>query len=118
DDQVLLAIEGLEGEMCPEGSLGERQVQFVDEVVAVALEPVVSQDLEMDVEVTRSTAAGPHRAATGEPKRGPGADPGGHVDVVVLLDDAPTVALAVGAWIGDDLALATARAARSGGDDL
>ena len=53
DDEVLDAVERLEVEVAAERGLGHRQVQVVEQVVAVALEALVGPHPHVDVEVAR-----------------------------------------------------------------
>ena len=95
-----------------ERRLGEREVQLVDEVVALALEAVVGPDPHLDVEVAVAAAPGADRAEAAEAQGRAGVDAGRDVDRVGLLGDLAALAPAVGARVGDDLAGAAAHRAR------
>ena len=96
-DEVLGAVERRVGQDGAEGGLGDRDVQLVDQVVALALEALVGLDPHVDVEVAVAAAAGPDRAEAAEPQGRAGVDPGRDVDGVGLLLDPPALAPAVGA---------------------
>ena len=100
DDEVLGAVERVERQMRAERGLGERDVQLVDEVVAIAREPVVRHGPARGRRGRRRARRGPDRAAPGEPQGRAGVDAGGDVDGVgVLLDRAPFAPASSGtAW--------------------
>ena len=62
DHEVLGAVEGLEVEVDAERGLGEREVQLVEEVVAVALEASWAATSDVDVQVAARAAPGTGRA--------------------------------------------------------
>src|SRR5437764_34149 len=49
--QVLGAVEGVVPEVDAQGGLGHREMEYVDEVLAVALEALVGTDPQVDVQV-------------------------------------------------------------------
>ena len=66
DQQILLAVEGLDPEVGAEGGLGHREAQHVEEVVTVALEARVGPHGDGHVEVAGLAAPGGGRPPAGQ----------------------------------------------------
>src|SRR5207245_5089686 len=68
DPQPACAIEGRDLDLRPQGGLGERDRQLIDDIVSVAGEPLVRTDMDGHVEVARCGACVPGEAATRDSK--------------------------------------------------
>ena len=111
-DQVLDAVERLEGKVHAQGGLGHGQVQGVDHVVALAGEPGMREHAQVHVEVAGRPAPGPGAAPTGQAQARAVVDPGGDVDGVGTLVGPAALPPALGTGAGDLLT----RAGTTGAD--
>src|SRR5438105_518951 len=112
-DHVLGAVESLVAKVGAEGGLGDRQVDDVDQIVAMALEALVGRHSQVDVQIAVAAAARPRRAPARQAQGGAVVDTGGHVDRVGALLGDPPLAAAVTTRAGD--LFTSAATARAGG---
>src|SRR5690606_7281147 len=116
-DTVHRAVEQRDLELGAEGGFREGDRLAHDEVVALALEPLVRSHVDVDVEVSGGTALGAGHALPRDAQAVTAVDAGGeaHRHLALLLDPAGAVAVAAGRV--DRLPRAAARAAALGEHD-
>src|SRR5258706_14724577 len=90
-DEILGAIERLELELGTERGLRVADTELADQVVAIAPEDRMGAHAQMHIQVARGTVPGTQRAPSVEAERGSGVDTRGHIDLVGLLLDHPTL---------------------------
>src|SRR5699024_9304314 len=118
DGDLLLAVEGREAHLHPERRRGHRHRHGRVEVVTAPGEGLVLPDVQLDVEVAGRPAAGADLPFAGEVDPGAGVDAGGDLDLHRAAGTHPTLARALVAGAGDDLAEALAGRARTARHDL
>src|SRR5665647_407385 len=118
DHEILHPVKGVELDARAQGGCGHRELDRAVQVIAAALVGLVRDDVDLDIQVTGRPCSRTDLAAARELDPGAGVHPCRDANGEAAAVAHPTLAGALEAGVGDDLAVALAGAARSGGHDL